>query len=258
MKRLKSEGEKLQEEMTKTQKTYKKVQAETETMRIQLHLLTKTSKAQEMNNQEVQHLRAEVNEATTALKALKLSEKAATRELADRNVTLKELNLQVEEQSEQLKCAQATIDELKTECDTTSGLLVDWKAQHFEVSGQLNEARSKISDMEVTIADLNTEHDKLVQFLSQSDDSLKANIVELEEEKHGIALELTAVKKQCEKLKVQNAALHNENLNIESDLEVVRHELKQRDEELHSIQNFIHEKSELFTNVYCFCNIVCW
>lgn len=244
MKKIKAEVEKVQNDLSKVNKINKRAQSDNEALQAKINTLSQASKQLETAAQEIDSLRTELGEATVALKSVRQTEKAAMRDLAERTVELKEMSLKVEEQSETLKHLRAERDEQQAEICTLKDTMNDWIMKYTETSEQQQVSQERVAELEAIVEEQAVEHDKMMALLNASDDDLKLEMVELEDECIALKTEKKSLTKENEKLKNQLEKAQEHKLVLEHDLAVAQHEIKQRDEELHSIQNFIHDKSK--------------
>lgn len=84
MKKVKAEVEKVQTEMSAVNKANKRALAENDQLRAQLSTLQQASTQLAAGTMEIESLRTEVNDLTSALKSARYAEKNAQRELAEK------------------------------------------------------------------------------------------------------------------------------------------------------------------------------
>jgi chromosome segregation ATPase len=245
MKKVKAEVEKVQTELSSVNKVNKRCQGENEQLRAQLGALQQASTQLAAGNLEIENLRSEVSELTSALKSARLSDKNAQRELADKTIELTNVSLRAEEQSEVIKTLRREKDELTAEVGTLRVTLHAEVLKYNETAEQNKVHVERVAELEGALSDVTEEHERLAALMNTSDDGLKHELLAMEDE----CSDLRAVNKRhsrdLERVKRQLDKAQEQRLVLEHDLAVSLHEQKQREEELLSLQNFIHAKGTL-------------
>lgn len=242
---MKAQVEKVQSEMSAVNKVNKRCQAENETFRAQLSALQHASTQLAQGQQEIESLRSEVSELTSALKSARLSDRTAQRDLADKVLELTNVSLRAEEQSELLKSLRREKEELTSEVSALRQEQREGAAKAAESAEQLRAQSERIAELEGQLAEATEEQDRLAALVDSSDGDLRQELLNTEDE----CAELRTVNKSqtrdLERVKRQLEKVQEARLVLEHDLAVARHENTQREEELLSLQHFIQARGQL-------------
>jgi chromosome segregation ATPase len=245
MKKVKAEAEKVQKNLENVNKANKRVQADNASLQSKLSALGNAAQQLEEGGIEITSLRTELDEATVALKAARHSEKHALKEMHDLHLEIKTERRKTEEQAESIKTLLVERDRQNAELVSVGEHLKEWTTTAHLTSDSLREAQEKIFDLNEEVAELKKEHKKLVEIVNTTDDGgMRKELLEMEEECHDLREENKRLKKDHERTKRQLDKAQEQRLILDHDLAVARHEQKEREAELQSIQDYLHNKGK--------------
>ena len=246
MKKVKAEVERVQKEVSALNKTNKRAQAENEQLRTQLVTVSQASAQLAQQTEEIESLRSELQEVSTALKTSRHLEKTATKELGERTLELKTLVIQSEEQAETIKILKKESTEAVTQINSLKVSLSGWVARHAETTEECKNTLERANELEAQVAFYASEKERLLTMADASDETLQGRLIEAEEGCAEYREENRRVRKDVQRIKRQLEKSEDSRLVLAHELEVLQYEKKQSDEELLSMQNFIHTKSEFY------------
>ena len=236
----------MQKEVSALNKTNKRAQAENEQLRTQLVTVSQASAQLAQQTEEIESLRSELQEVSTALKTSRHLEKTANKELGERTLELKTLVIQSEEQAETIKILKKESTEAVTQINSLKVSLSGWVARHAETTEECKNTLERANELEAQVAFYASEKERLLTMADASDETLQGRLIEAEEGCAEYREENRRVRKDVQRIKRQLEKSEDSRLVLAHELEVLQYEKKQSDEELLSMQNFIHTKSEFY------------
>jgi cell division protein FtsB len=154
------------------------------------------------------------------------------------------VSLRAEEANELLKSLRRERDDLTTEVSTLKEGTNDWIMKFTESSEQNRVNLERIADLETLTTETAAEREHLLGLMNSSGGSIKAELLHVEDECVELRAENKRLVRESDRLKRQLDKVQEQKLVLEHDLAVAEHENKQREEELHSLQTYMDNKSK--------------